>query len=188
MSLLTAMLLLSTADEAALRSVFEKEFSAKDAARRVEAVGKLAGAKEEKSIDLLIKALKDPEKDVRKAAAQALEGADDVHGKAIKPLGALLNERKEDVEVRLAAAKALGKAQFKADALEALIACITGITNADRDLHKFGADVTDVLNKFSGEDFGKGKQTPMLWEQWWSDNKEKLRKDDDRKRLDLKKK
>lgn len=133
-------------------------------------------------IETHIKALKDKDKAVRKAAAEALEKADDKKGAAIRPLGAVLNDKAEDVEVRYAAAKALGKAQFKHDALEALITCITSITNKDRDLHKFGADVTAVLNKFSGEDFGMGKQTPMLWEQWWADNKEKFKAEDVKKR------
>ena len=173
------LMLLVSADEGALRAALEK---AKDVAARVEALKKLAGAKEEASIDVLVKALKDPEKDVRKAAAETLETADDAKGKAAMSLGVLLNGKTEDVEVRLAAAKALGKSKFKAEALEALISCICSITNADRHLHKFGADVTAVLNKFSGQDFGAGKQTPMLWEQWWADNKEKLRKEDEKKR------
>ncbi|HEX7899121.1 MAG TPA: HEAT repeat domain-containing protein [Planctomycetota bacterium] len=133
-------------------------------------------------IETHIKALKDGNKDVRKAAAEALEKADDKKGAAIKPLGAVLNDKKEEVEVRYAAAKALGKAQFKHDATEALVTCVTSITNKDRDLFKFGADVTAVLNKFAGEDFGSGKQTPSLWEQWWADNKEKLKKEDEKKR------
>lgn len=132
-------------------------------------------------IETHIKALQAKDKDARKAAAEALEKADDKKGAAIKPLAAVLNDKAEDVEVRYAAAKALGKAQFKHDTLEALITCITSITNADRHLHKFGADVTDVLNKFSGEDFGKGKQTPSLWEQWWADNREKFKADDAKK-------
>jgi thioredoxin-like negative regulator of GroEL len=163
MGILSVFLLLSAADDVA-------------------SIKKLAGTKDEKQIDVLVKALSHKEKDVRQAAAETLETADDAKGKAIKPLGARLTDKKEDVEVRYAAAKALAKAQFKHDALEAYITCITSIQNTDRDLHKFGADVTELLNKFSGEDFGKGKQTPMLWEQWWADNKEKLRQEDARKR------
>ena len=45
-------------------------------------------------------------------------------------------------------------------------------------VRKFGAGVTDVLNKFTGEDFGKGKNTPSLWEQWWAENKAKYQKED----------
>ena len=177
--MMAMLMLLLAADEGALRSAVEK---AKDLAARVEAVKKLAGAKEEESIDVLMMALKDPEKDVRKAAAEALETADDAKGKAIQPLGVVLNGKTEDVEVRLAAAKALGKAQFKADAMEAMITCISSITNADRGLHKFGADVTAVLSTFSGKDYGASKQTPMLWQQWWADNKAKLRQEDAKKR------
>lgn len=177
--MMAILMLLMSADEGALRAAVEK---AKDVSARVEALKKLAGAKEEKSIDALVKALTDAEKDVRKAAAEALETADDAKGKAAKPLGLVLNGKTEDLEVRLAAAKALGKSKFKADALEAMITCICSITNADRHLHKFGADVTAVLNKYSGQDFGAGKQTPMLWEQWWADNKEKMRKEDEKLR------
>jgi thioredoxin-like negative regulator of GroEL len=142
----------------------------------------LAVAPNDTQIEAYIKALKDKDKAARKAAAEALEKVDDKKGLAIKPLGEVLNNKAEDPEIRYAAAKALGKAQFKHDALEAFITCITSITNKDRDLHKFGADVTDVLNKFSGEDFGKGKQTPSLWEQWWADNKEKYKQEDAKKR------
>jgi hypothetical protein len=152
------------------------------AADDVDALKKLAGTKDEKQIDVLVKALKHKDKPVRLAAAETLETADDTKGKAIKPLGAVLNDKKEEVDVRYAAAKALGKAQFKADATEALITCITSIANTERALFKFGADVTAVLNKFAGEDFGAGKQTGPLWEQWWTDNKEKLRKEDEKKR------
>lgn len=152
------------------------------AADDVDALKKLAGTKDPKEIQVLVKALKSKEKDVRKAAVETLETVDDSKGLAIKPLGAVLNDKAEDVGVRYGAAKALGKAKFKHDALEALITCITSITNKDRDLHKFGADVTDVLNAFSGEDFGKGKQTPSLWEQWWADEKEKIKAEDAKKR------
>ena len=152
------------------------------AADDVDTLKKLAGTKDEKQIDVLVKALKHKDKPVRLVAAETLETADDTKGKAIQPLGAVLNDKKEDVEVRYAAAKALGKAQFKHDATEALVTCITSITNQDRDLFKFGADVTAVLNKFAGEDFGRGKQTPSLLEQWWADHKEKLQKEDAKKR------
>jgi hypothetical protein len=161
--MLALLLLLSSADDVA-------------------ALKKLAGTKDEKQIEVLVKALKDKDKAVRLAAAETLETAVDAQGKAIKPLGALLNDKKEEIDVRYAAAKALGKAQFKADATEALLTCITSITNKDREFFKFGADVTTVLNKFAGEDFGAGKQTAPLWEQWWADNKEKLRKEDEKKR------
>lgn len=182
--MIAVLVMLATADESALRAAFEK---AKDVAPKLEALKKLAGAKEEKSIEVLAKALKDPEKDVRKTAAETLETAEDVQGRAIKPLGELMNDKKEEPELRLAAAKALGKAHFKAEPLEAFFQCIGGITNQDRTLFKFGADVTAVLNKFAGEDFGMGKQTASLWEQWWTDNKEKIRQEDARKRAALKK-
>ena len=85
------LLTLLLRDEAALRTAFEKEIKAKDAAKRVEAVKKLAGSKEEKTIEHLVKILKDPALEVRKAAAETLEGSTDGAGKAIKPLGDILS-------------------------------------------------------------------------------------------------
>jgi hypothetical protein len=183
MKVLLALALLAPArDESALRSAFAKDFKAKEPAKRVEAVKKLAGAKEEATIKALLAGLKDKEKSVRQATAEALEGCEDGGGLAIGPLAALLTAKEEDPGVRLAAAKALAKARYRHDPTDALIKTICGITPKDQSLFQFGADVTDVLNKFTGEDFGKGKTTPMLWEQWWEDNKEKLAKDDAAKR------
>ena len=179
---LALLLAVQGQDEAALRTAFGKEMNSTDAGNRAAAVRKLAGSREEESIAALTGALKDPDKDVRKAAAETIGSCKDEGGVAAKPLSALLNEKKEDPVVRLAAAKALGKCLYKGEALEALITCICGITNFDRELHAFGADVVEVLNQYSGEDYGKGKQTPGLWEFWWEDFKEKYRKQDQERR------
>ena len=175
MAVLLALLL---ADEAALRSAFETSIKAAEPAKRVEAVKKLAGAKEEKSVALLAGHLNDEAKEVRLAVAEALQGVTDGAGAAVKPLAALLVDKKADPDVRLACAKALAKSTYKHGPTHAMIETICSIGNEDRDLHKFGAEVTGILNKFTGEDFGKGKLTPGLWEQWWADNKAKLEKED----------
>lgn len=150
-----------------------------DVAARVEAVRKLAGTADEAGLKALVTALKDPDKSVRKSAAETLGTVKDGGGITVGPLGAVLMSKDEDPEVRLAAAKGLSTTPYKGAALEAYIHTITNISNKDRHLHKFGAEVTDILNKYSGEDFGKGKQTPMLWEQWWDDHKAKLKKADE---------
>jgi len=174
-------------DEKALRDAFQKEIRAKDAAKRVEAAKTLAGAKEEETIALLAGHLKDAAKEVQLAVAETLEGAEDSGGAAIKPLAAVLVDKKADPDVRLACAKALAKAKYKADPTAAMIQAISTISNEEKHLFKFGSDATKVLNKFAGEDFGEGKLTPGLWEKWWAENKEKLKKEDEAKLAEYKK-
>jgi HEAT repeat protein len=176
--ILPALLALLGADEAALREAFETAIRAAEPARRVEAVRKLSRANEEKTILLLAGHLKDAAKEVRLAIAAALEGATDGAGAAVKPLSAVLVDKKEEPEVRLACAKALSKSKYRHDPIHAMIQAISNITEFERHLFQFGADVTDLLNKVAGDDFGKTKQTPGLWEQWWEDNKAKLEKED----------
>jgi hypothetical protein len=173
-----ALVALLGADEAALREAFETGMKAVEPAKRVEAAKKLAGATEEKTVALLAGRLKDESKEVRLAVAAALEGATDGAGAAIKPLAAILVDKHDDPDVRFACAKALAKSAYKHGPTHAMIETISNISNEDRNLHKFGANVTEILNKFTGEDFGKGKLTPGLWEQWWDDNKAKLEKED----------
>jgi hypothetical protein len=165
-------------DESALRAAFAKDFKAKEAEQRAAAAKKLAGAKEEATVQALLAGLKDPEKPVRQATAEALESCEDGAGHAIRPLAAVLTSKAEDPAVRLAAAKAIVKAKYRHDSTDALIRTICSITPKDDALFQFGADVTGLLNAFTGENFGKGKQTPMLWEQWWEDHKDQLAKDD----------
>lgn len=187
LTLCALVLFVPARDENALRETFAKEFKAKDAAKRVEAVKKLAGAKEEKTIALLASHAKDEAKEVQIAVAETIEGCTDAGGAAIKPLCAVLVDKKEEPEVRLACAKALGKAHYKADAIEALIDMISGITNADKNLFSTGAAVTEVLNGVAGQKFGQGKETPALWQQWWTENKAKVQKEDAAKKEEYKK-
>jgi HEAT repeat protein len=187
MTTLAAVFALLGADEAALRDAFSREFKAKDAAKRVEAVKKLSGAKEEKSLLLLAGALKDPDKLVKKAAAEAIGAGEDAGGVAVKELCAVLVSKEEDPEARLACARALGKARYRTDAIDAMINAISNILNTERHLHQFGADVTEVLEKMTGENFKREKVTPQLWQNWWKDNKEKIKQEDEKKREEYKK-
>ncbi len=187
MATLAAVLTLFLADEAALRDAFAKEFKAKDAAKRIEAVKKLAGSKEEKSILLLAGALKDADKGVRKAAAETIEGCTDEGGAAIKPLSVVLANKQEGPDVRLACAKALGKAKYKVEPIQVLIDTISGISNQDRELFEFGSSVTGVLEEFAGDKFGRDKRTAELWQNWWKDNLAKTKQEDDKRREEYKK-
>jgi hypothetical protein len=93
-------------------------------------------------------------------------------------------DAKEDPAVRLAASKALAKSPYKHDPIDAMIKTISSITNKDRELFKFGADVTVVLELKAGEQFSRTKETPMLWQGWWGENREKLKKEDEKKRAE----
>jgi len=181
-SFFALVLAIQSPNEPELRSAFEKSMTSPDPVARVAAVRRLAGCHEEETITALARALKDSEKDVRKAAAETLASCKDEGGAATQALAATLNSKEEKVDIRLAAAKALEKCLYRGAALEAFIKCICSITNFDRDLHQFGADVVDYLNRYSREDFGKSKQTPMLWEWWWEDYKEKYKKEDQERR------
>lgn len=186
MVLLLVTLLLR--DEAALRTAFEKEIKAKDAAKRVEAVKKLAGSKEEKSIELLVKSLKDPALEVRKASAETLQGSTDGAGKAIQPLGDILVDKKEDLDLRLLCAKALAKARYKSEAFPFFYQTISSIENTERQFHKFGADVTTILDGYVGKSFGQQKTTPERWSEWWTDNQKTLKEEDEKKHKEWKEK
>ena len=97
MNLMTAVIAVALVrDEAALREAFAKEIQATDAPLRVVALKKLAGAREEKTVELIAVSLKDPDLEVRKAVAETLEASTDGAGVAIKPLGEVLADKKED--------------------------------------------------------------------------------------------
>jgi len=182
MTFMTAVLALALLpDEAALREAFEKEFQDKEAVRRVAALKKLAGAKEEKTIDLLAGGLKDGDLEVRKAAAETLEGSTDGAGRAVKPLGEILADKKEDPALRLACAKALSKSRYKGEVFPFYHKAIS-IDPEEKHLYKFGYDVTQILDAYIGKSFGAEKSTPERWEDWWTDNQAALKKDDARKR------
>ena len=175
-------------DESALRDAFAKEIKAKEGAKRVEAVAKLAGAKEEKTIELLVKSLKDPALEVRKAAVQALEGSTDGAGKAIKPLGDILVDKKDDLDLRMLCAKALSKARYKSEAFPYFHKTISSIERDERQFHKFGGDVTVILDGFVGKSFGADKTTSERWSEWWTDNQKALAEEDAKKHKEWKEK
>lgn len=174
-------------DEAALRDAFAKEIKAKDAAKRVEAVKKLANSKEEKTILLLVHALKDPALEVRKAAAETLEGCTDGGGVAIKSLGEILVDKKADLDLRTACAKALVKERYKSEVFPFLYTTISSIENTEREFFKFGAQVTGLLDGYVGKTFGAAKETAERWSEWWMDNKAALTKEDEKQHEEWKK-
>jgi hypothetical protein len=167
-------------DEAALRDAFAKEIKSKDAEHRVEAVKKLAGTKEEKTVSLLVDSLKDPELTVRKAAAETLEGCTDGGGVAVKSLGEILVDKKADLELRMACAKALAKSRYKGQAFPYFYTTISSIEPDEPKFFKFGAQVTGILDKFAGKSFRADKTTSERWNEWWTDNKAQLLKDDEK--------
>jgi hypothetical protein len=186
MALVTLLCALAE-DESKLRAEFAQAFKAKETAKRVEALKKLEGAKEEKTVEAVAGGLKDPEKDVKKAAAEVLATCQDGAGAAIKPLCASLVNKTEDPDVRYACAQALAKAPYKTEAVAAMIDTISGIENKDRHLHVFGKNVTVVLEGVTKESFDYGKNTPHLWQEWWKENKPKYEKADETKRAEHKK-
>lgn len=179
---------LGARDESALRETFSKEIQAKDAKHRVEAVKKLSGAQEEKTIELLARTLKDPDLEVRKAAAATIESSMDGGGVAIKPLGEILVDKSDDVDLRMACAKALSKAKYKGEAFSYFFKTISSIEPDERKFHKFGADVTGLLDKLVGKSFHADKQTVERWEEWWTDNKDTIKKEDEKSHEEWKKK
>jgi hypothetical protein len=188
---MTTLLLLAALlvqEENGLRGAFEKEIKYKDPAKRVEALKKLEGCKEEKTIELILKSLKDPALDVRKAAAHAIEASTDGAGKAIKPLGDILVDKKEDLELRMACAKALAKARYKGEAFPFFYKTISSIDREERQFHKFGADVTAILDGYIGKSFGAEKTTSERWNDWWTDNQKALLEEDNRKHKEWKEK
>ena len=174
-------------EEASLRDKFGREIKDKDAAKRVEAIGRLAGAREEKTMALLVACLRDAAPEVRTSAAECIAGCFDGGGLAIAPLCALLLNKKEDVAVRLACARALGKAHYRAEAIDALIQAISSIDEKEKNLYKFGADCTAVLNEAAGQNFGAAKETPDRWKKWWQTDKARIQQEDQERRAAYKK-
>ncbi len=164
-------------DEAKKRDAFVKEFKDKAPAKRVEAVGKMTGSVEEKTLTAIAAGLKDAVLDVRKAVAACLAECRDGVGVAVKPLCAILSNKKEDKDLRLACAKALAKEEYKAEAVDAMIQAIT-IDEKEKELYMFGAEVTKILGGVTGQDFGATKETPAKWQNWHKLNQAKLVKDD----------
>ena len=184
---LGASVCLQDVTESQARDTFAKEFKDKSPAARDVAVRRLVGLKEEKTLQLLATALRDPEASIRKSTAEVIATCTDVAGAAIKPLCSLLKDKKETKDVRGACLKALGKAQYKADPIDALIQTISGISEQDKDLFEFGAECTRLLNELAGQDFGAGKETPDKWKKWWKENQARLAKEDQEKLVAYKK-
>ncbi|HET6246986.1 MAG TPA: HEAT repeat domain-containing protein [Tepidisphaeraceae bacterium] len=164
---------LAAEGEAAQRETFAKQYKDKDPQKRVEAVKSLKGVSEGKSISLLAGALKDAVPLVRRAAAETLQSVSDGGGVAVKPLCTLLENKGEQPPIRLAAARALAKGPYKADAIKSLIVAIS-LEESDVLLYAFGEDCTMILDKVAGQDFGVDKDTPGKWKSWWKDNQAKV--------------
>lgn len=164
-------------DEARKREAFVKEFKDRMPARRVEALGKMTGSAEEKTLTAIAAGLKDPVLDVRKAVEACLADCTDGGGVAVKPLCAILSNKKEDKDLRLACAKALAKEEYKAEPVDAMIQAIT-IDEKEKELYMFGAEVTRILGGVAGQDFRATKETPAKWQNWHKLNQAKLAKDD----------
>lgn len=177
---------LAVCDEAALREAFEREILAEEPRDRASAVRKLRRPKEEKTLLLLISSLKDPAPEVRKAAAEMIESGRDVGGVAIKPLGEILADKKEPLDLRLACAKALGKAEYKAEPFTYFFKTISSIEREERQFHEFGASVVAVLDRFVGRSFGADQTTAERWAEWWIDNKGRLSREDAKTREEWK--
>ena len=173
--------------EPQVRDAFAKEFKDKSPTKREVALRRLVGLKEEKTLQALASALRDYEPAVRKVAAEVIATCTDSSGAAIKPLCAILLNKKEDKDVRLACAKALTKAQYRAEPIDALVQTISGIGEQEKDLYAFGAECTRILNELAGQDFGAGKETPDQWKKWWKDNQTKVAKEDQEKLVAYKK-
>ncbi len=163
------------------RDAFIKEFKDKSPAKREVALRRLVGLKEDKSLQLLAGALKDPDAGVRKTTAEVIATCTDASGATIKALCAILLNKKEDKDARLACAKALAKAPYKAEPIDALVQTISGIGEQEKDLYAFGAECTRILNELAGQDFGAGKETPDKWKKWWKDNQARTAKEDQEK-------
>jgi len=186
-ALLLAVAAVLLGDEAALREAFAKEIQADGAAQRAAAVRKLAGATEEKTVELIAGSLKDRELEVRKAAAGTLEASTDWAGVAIKPLGEVLLDKKADLDLRLACAKALVKSRYKSEVFPILHKTMSSIESEEREFHKFGYLVTKQLDAYVGKTYGADKDTCERWEEWWTDNRAALKKEDAKKHEEWKK-
>jgi hypothetical protein len=184
--LLTVAALLG-GDEAALREAFRKEIQSEAPAQRVTALQKLAGATEEQTIQLIADRLKDKQLDVRKAAAETLEASTDGAGVAIRPLGEILVDKKDDLDLRLACAKALVKSRYKSEVFPFIHKTMSAIESEERQFHKFGSQVTMLLDAYLGRSYGAGKETCERWEEWWTDNQEALKKEDAKRHEEWKK-
>lgn len=100
------------ANEPALREAFATGFKSKNPAKRIEALQRLRALSKEKTLLALAGGVRDPDAQVRKAAAEVIATCTDLSGTTIKPLCASLLNQKEDKDVRMACAEAAGLAQY----------------------------------------------------------------------------
>jgi hypothetical protein len=180
-ALLALALPLQDVSEAQARDTFTREFKDKSVQARDVAVRRLVGLKEEKTLQLLAGALKDPEGSIRKSAVEVILTCTDSAGAAIRSICGILLNKREDKELRALCARVLAKAEYKAEPIDALIQTISGIGEQDKDLFAFGAECSKILGQLAGQDFGAGKETPDKWKAWWKDNKAKVTKEDQEK-------
>jgi len=178
LAVLTLALSLQDVTEPQARATFIKEFKDKSTQARDVAVRRLVGLKEDATLQLLAGALKDPESSIRKSTAEVILTCTDSAGATIRPLCGILLNKREDKDLRLACARALAKAEYKAEPIDAFIQTISGIGEQEKDLYAFGAECTKILGQLAGQDFGAGKETPDKWKAWWKDNKAKVTKED----------
>jgi hypothetical protein len=186
-AILWALAAVLLGDEAALREAFAREIQSESAPERARAVRKLAGTAEEKTIELVAARLKDKELEVRKAAAETLEASTDGAGVAIRPLGEILVDKKDDLDLRLACAKALAKSRYKSEVFPFFHKTMSSIESEERQFHKFGFQVTQLLDAVMGTSYGAGKETCERWEEWWTDHQAELKKEDARRHESWKK-
>lgn len=178
---LTLALSLQDVTEPQARSTFIREFKDKSVQGRDVAVRRLVGLKEDATLQLLAGALKDPETSIKKSTAEVILTCTDSAGATIRGLCGILVNKREDKDLRTACARALAKAEYKAEPIDAFIQTISGIGEQDKDLFAFGAECTKILGQLAGQDFGAGKDTPDKWKAWWKDNKPKITKEDQEK-------
>lgn len=170
--------------EGVLRKDAIRECRNRDPAKRIAALRTLAGASEKETLVFLIRMLQDPAAESRQAAAETLGASTDAEGVSVGPLCSVLVNEKEGPSARLAAARALSRAPYREQAIDAFIQTISGIDESERSLFEFGAGCTQILNALAGQDFGAGKDTPRRWRDWWKENRAQVRQEDARKRTD----
>jgi len=164
--------------------------SAQTPAAKAAAVKKLRGVSEKESLRMLAGMLGDSEEAVRVAACQSMSATFDDEGYFVKPLMGALTD--SSIDVRIAAADALGSAQIKADAVKALVYGLLAVAGKSGDDQKHpeknaALQITaynSALERLAGE---KCKETAALalstfWTDYWKQNEDGFR-DKDREKL-----
>jgi len=161
--------------------------SAQTPEAKAAAVKRLRGVSEKESLRVLAGMLGDSEEAVRVAACQSMSATFDDAGYFVKPLMSALTDT--SVEVRIAAAGALGSATIKADAIKALtyaLLMVAGRTGDDekQKLEKNAALLivaySGALERLTNE---KSRATDAhalsaFWTDYWKQNEDALRAKD----------